>query len=481
MSVETARAGAEDADTPVLELAGQYLRDHVAHILVIAFFAVYPFLYGFLTDQFGMTAQMILPETRTMLTVLWLGLFAMSFDFISGYTGYLSFGHAAFFGIGAYFVVLGYNGQIPLVPAETSFMLLMLLGALVAVVFAFLVGLISFRLSGVYFAMITLGVAEILFVISSHWDYLTPGGGHPSEGVAAGTPETAPFEPTIGVPFVDSLQAEVGRFGDEAFLGIDFGDPLLLSYFVIGAVVVLCYFTMQRIINSPFGRVMIAIRENEERAEAVGYNTFWYKIGAFMISAFFGAIAGALLVSFVGVVDPDNTFFFLVTGFALVATIIGGLGTLAGALFGYVFLEGVDEFLSREGDGGGLQPFLEQTLPEAALDASVAGMTIADAIDSFMTGHGEFYAGIIFVLFVLYVPIGMLGTLRLRLGAPSVSKYVSWKLAGRFGAGDGEGESATDADSETAPETSVTDPKGDDADTGEEIDESDGTDTDEKL
>ena len=413
---------------------GQYLRDHILLIAIVAIFVAYPFLYGFLTNQFGIVAAMILPETRTMLTILALGLFAMSFDFVSGYTGYLSFGHAAFFGIGAYFVVMGFNGQIPLVPAELPFMLLLVLGGLVAAVAAFLIGLISFRLSGVYFAMITLGISEVLYVISNNWDYITPGSSDPSDGVAAGAPsDVGFFEPVLGIPFVDPLNAKVGPFGDETLLGFDFGDPEIVSYFLIGAAVLLCYLAMKRIIHSPFGKVMIAIRENEERARAIGYNTFRYKMGAFMISAFFGAIAGGLLVAYVGTIDPQNSFFFLVTGFALVAAIIGGLGTLAGPFFGYIFLEGVREFLAREGSGGGLQPFLEQTLPGGVLNINLGGLTINEALDAFMTGHGEFYAGIIFVLFVLYIPIGLLGTLRQRLGTDSIAKYVSRRVADRFG------------------------------------------------
>ena len=412
---------------------GQYLRDHLLLVVIVAMFVAYPFLYGFLTNQFGIAAAMILPETRTMLTIMALGLFAMSFDFVSGYTGYLSFGHAAFFGIGAYFVVMGFNGQVPLVPAELPFMFLLVLGGLVAAVAALLIGLISFRLSGVYFAMITLGISEVLYVVSNNWDYITPGSSDPSDGVAAGAPsDVGFFEPVIGIPFVDPLNAMVGPFGDETLLGFDFGDPQIVSYFLIGAVVLLCYLAMKRIIHSPFGKVMIAVRENEERARAIGYNTFRYKMGAFMISAFFGAIAGGLLVAYVGTIDPQNSFFFLVTGFALVAAIIGGLGTLAGPFFGYIFLEGVQEFLAREGGGGGLQPFLEQTLPGGVLELNLGGLTVNEALNSFMTGHGEFYAGIIFVLFVLYIPIGLLGTLRQRLGTESVAKYISRRVTARF-------------------------------------------------
>ncbi|MFC7058186.1 ABC transporter permease subunit [Halovenus salina] len=170
---------------------GQYLRDHTVHIVVVALFILYPFAYDVLVGQFGLIAETLLLRPRTMLTVLWLGLFAMSFDFVSGYTGYLSFGHAAFFGIGAYFVVLGYNGQLPLLPAELPFMSLLVLGALVAVVAAVLIGLIAFRLSGVYFAMITLGVSEILFVASENFDFITPGGSDPADGITPGHHRTS--------------------------------------------------------------------------------------------------------------------------------------------------------------------------------------------------------------------------------------------------------------------------------------------------
>jgi len=436
MSTDTAETGLDVGP----DWLGQYLRAHVAHAVVVVLIVAYPFLYDALVGAFGLTAEMFLLRPRAMITVLVLGLFAMSFDFISGYTSYLSFGHGAFFGVGAYFVVLGYNGQLPLLPAELPFMALMLIGAVVATLVALVVGLVSFRLSGVYFAMITLGFAELLYIGSQHWNFITPGDSDPSSGVAAGSPpEVATFRPKIGVPFVDALQVEIGTFGDATLFGLDVGGLLLfdvvrsqvlVSYLMIGAVVLLCYLAMQRIIHSPFGRVMIAIRENEQRAKAIGYNTFQFKMGAFMISAFFGGIAGGLLVAWEGTVDPASTFFFLVTGFALIATIIGGIRTLAGPFFGYIFLEAVEEFLAREGSGGGLQPYLEAALPDSILSLSVGGLSLGGAIDSFMTGHADFYAGIIFVIFVLYIPIGMLGTIRLRLGATSVATYVSQRLAG---------------------------------------------------
>ena len=171
-----------------------------------------------------------------------------------------------------------------------------------------------------------------------------------------------------------------------------------------------------------------------------------------MISAFFGAIGGALLIVIDGTASPDTTLFFLVTGFALVATIIGGLGTLAGPLFGYIFLEGVEEFLNREASGGGLQPWLQEILPGSVLNASVSGVTVDEGMNAFMTGHGEFYTGLIFVVFVLFVPIGMLGTLRARLGADTVGGWASARIRGLRS--DGETDTAvepnpTDADADT--------------------------------
>ena len=134
---------------------------------------------------------------------------------------------------------------------------------------------------------------------------------------------------------------------------------------MIGLVVAICYLAMQRIIHSPFGRVMIAIRENEQRAEAIGYDTFRYKLGAFAISGFFAAIAGGLFAGYRWSVSPENSLFFLVTGDALLAAIIGGFGTLAGPLFGRLFDETVQEFLSDAGQGAVCFRISARTSPRA--------------------------------------------------------------------------------------------------------------------
>ncbi len=390
--------------------------------------AAYPGIYSVLVNS-PMSSEMValLPRVETMIVVFYFGLFAMSFDFISGYTGYLSFGHTAFYGAGAYFVILAANGKIPLLAPDTSFVYLLVLGGLLAVVLAILIGAVSFRLTGVYFAMITLGFAQVLYVFVREWDYLAS---NPSDGPAV-LERTDPF--SIGVPGIDSLNLAIGQLaGDsvEGLLGVLSFNQAEVSYYMIGLVVLICYFAMQRIVHSPFGKVLVAIRENEERAKAVGYATFWYKLGAFAVSAFFAAVAGGLFAGFQRSVSPENTFYFLVTGDALLASIIGGFGTLAGPLYGWLFDETVTEFLSKAGQGGGLLPYLREHLGDATMATELYnGLTVGQAIDTFLNGHAELYIGAIFVLFVLFVPNGLLGTVRDKLGGP-VGEQIAARLRG---------------------------------------------------
>jgi branched-chain amino acid transport system permease protein len=391
---------------------------------VVVLLAAYPGIYEVLVNSpLGAEMTALLPQVTTMVTVFYFALFAMSFDFISGYTGYLSFGHAAFYGTGAYAVVLAANGKLPLLSPETPFMFLLVVGGLLAAVLAVLIGAVSFRLTGVYFAMITLGFSQVLYVFVRDWDFV---GSNPRDGVAV-PGGVSGFE--VGVPGVDALNLAIGRLaGDSVTLGfVEFGGTEV-SYYMVGLVVLGCYLAMQRIVHSPFGRVLVAIRENEERARAVGYHTFRYKLGAFAVSAFFAGIAGGLLAGFKRSVAPEGTFYFLVAGDALLAAIIGGFGTLAGPLYGHLFDESVREFLSKSGEGGGLLPWLRDTLGEGLLATDlVGGLTVGGAIETFLNGHAALYVGLVFVLFVLYVPNGLLGTVRDRLGGP-VAKRLPARL-----------------------------------------------------
>lgn len=355
-------------------------------------------------------AGYVLPPVDLMVTVFYFGLFAMSFDFISGYTGYLSLGHAAFYGIGAYAVLMVANGLVPFVPADTWFVVSILLAGVVSMLFAVVIGAVSFRLRGFYFAMITLGFTQVMYVFVSRWRYPVAEGRDPSFGISA-SPDVPGFE--IGIPYIDVVSLDTS--GNMLAIGRIYGDSVSslfgtgielsaasVSYYLIGLVVLLCYFAMQRIIHSPFGRVMVAIRENEERARAVGYNVFAYKIAAFSISAFFAAIAGGLFAGYRRAVSPDETFFFMTSADAILSTVIGGFGTLAGPLYGRT-----------------LQGIVENFLGEAPFVPSV------------LEGHDVLILGVIFVAFVLYLPTGILGMVRARLGG-KVSEAVCEKIRNYF-------------------------------------------------
>jgi branched-chain amino acid transport system permease protein len=409
MTLPDEESSSEERKRSRLETLKRYLADHTVHLAVIVVLGLYPGIHHVVTGTVP-AAGFVLPPVDLMVTVFYFGLFAMSFDFISGYTGYLSLGHAAFYGIGAYSVLMVANGLVPFIPADTWFMISILLAGVISVFFAVVIGVVSFRLRGFYFAMITLGFTQVMYVFMSRWRYPVAEGRDPSFGISA-NPEVPGFE--IGIPFVDVVNMELGHnmlaigriYGDSVNSLFGTGVELSassVSYYVIGAVVLLCYFAMQRILHSPFGRVMVAIRENEERARAVGYNVFAYKIAAFSISAFFAAVAGGLFAGYRRAVSPEETFFFMTSADAVLSTVIGGFGTLAGPLYGRTLQGIVENFLSEA-------PF----------------------VPSVLEGHDVLILGILFVAFVLYLPTGILGMIRSRAGG-KLSEVVGEKVSDYF-------------------------------------------------
>jgi branched-chain amino acid transport system permease protein len=234
----------------------------------------------------------------TMNRILVFGLFGIGFDILFGYTGLLSFGQSAFFGTGGF--VAAYLATEGLVP---NMMLALLIGTAAGAAAGVLVGLIALRRTGIYFAMITVAIAETFFFLENNPLSDFTGG----ENGIAGVPS----------PYILGWQVRSG-WSMYAFLGL---------CYLIGMVLA------RRIIHSPVGSILVAIRDNPVRARAVGHAVQRYKLLAFVIAAAYAGFAGGLLGVLQGFMPPD-AFTFDTSGQLVMQTVIGGAGTLVGPLIG---------------------------------------------------------------------------------------------------------------------------------------------------
>jgi branched-chain amino acid transport system permease protein len=228
--------------------------------------------------------------------ILIFGLFAVSLNLLLGYTGLISFGHAAYFGIGAYTcALLMKKASIPFVLA---FAAAGLLGGIAALI----IGFFCVRLTKVYFAMLTLAFSQIVWAIAFKWNSLTG--------------------------------------GDTGFIGVSF--PLYLDskirfYYFTFVVVAISLWIVRKVVNSPFGRILTTIRENPERTEFIGINVKLFQMVAFMISGVFAAISGALFGIFNHSVFPD-ILFWPASAEVLIMTILGGIYSFFGPVVGAAVL-----------------------------------------------------------------------------------------------------------------------------------------------
>ncbi len=236
---------------------------------------------------------------RLLTEILIWGLFALAFDIIYGYTGMLSFGQALFFGAGSYAVAIAITYLNP------GIWIAILLAVAVAVILSAFVGFFSIRVSGAYFVIITFIFGLVFFFIALDWKSVT-GGEH---GLSIPTPALFSFTPNLTL-----------------------ADSLLNYYFVL-LFVIPSYFVCRRFLNSPVGKVFQLIKENEDRAKLIGYNTDRYKLISFIMAGTVSGLSGALYV----LTSRYTTVEFLywtVSGEAVVWTVIGGAGTLIGPMVG---------------------------------------------------------------------------------------------------------------------------------------------------
>ncbi|GAB3976342.1 branched-chain amino acid ABC transporter permease [Actinoallomurus acanthiterrae] len=237
-------------------------------------------------------------------------LFAAAVDLLLGFTGLLPFGHAAFWGGSAYV-----TGLIAL-HAGLPFPVAVLGGTVAAAVLAVPIGYLSARLRGIYFAMVTLAFAQVVYFVANQWRGLTGG----ENGLQ-------------GIP--------------RKFFGIDLSDPFFFYYAGLPFVVV-GLLAAWRIVRSPFGRVLVAVRDNPARAQALGYPVARYKLAAFVLSAALSGLAGGLFAIGHGFASLDEVY-WTTSGQVVMMVVLGGIGTLWGGAFGAALIVELDDYLSTAG------------------------------------------------------------------------------------------------------------------------------------
>jgi branched-chain amino acid transport system permease protein len=302
-----------------------------------------------------------------------------SFDLLLGYTGIVSFAHTMFFGIGAYGIAIATTRM----GATWSALGVGLGGALlVSLVLAWLIGLFSLRVRAIFFAMITLAVASAFLTLASQLHEFTGG----EDGLS------------FKVPAVLSPSFE---FSETPFMGASL-DGRLLCYYLLFACAVGLFLAMLRIVNSPFGRVLQAIRENEFRAEAIGYRVVVYRTVSSILSALFACAAGAMLALWLRYNGPDTSLSFEIMMDVLLIVVIGGMGTLYGALVGSVLFLVAQSYL--------------QDLLRLGSEAASALPWLSALLSP---DRWLLWLGLLFVLSVYYFPTGVVGRLRAAALRPS--------------------------------------------------------------
>jgi branched-chain amino acid transport system permease protein len=299
----------------------------------------------------------VIPSFQVIDLALKIALFATlvaSYDILIGYTGIVSFGHAMFFGLGAYTVALSLSRLGA--PDWPHLLLGFGLAIVGTAVLAFLIGAFSLRVKAIFFAMITLAFAEFALILAVQLSGLTGG----EDGI---TPKLPPA---------------LGR---------------MPTYYAVLAMCAVLFWLMTRFVASPLGRTLQAIRDNALRAEALGYRTFVYQSIATAFASMVATILGGAWVMWVRYVNPDSTLGIHIMLDILLMVIIGGIGTLDGALIGAAVL------------------LLAQTLLPN-LRAAGAALFPGSELVQRLTDRWLLWFGVLFILVVFFFPRGVIGTLR---------------------------------------------------------------------
>ncbi len=363
-------AASEQAEAPTL---AEMFRPHGREARTIGLTALALVVYPWLFTEAPVISGLLQGYHPLASLILVWGIFALGFDILLGYTGLLSFGHAAFWGGSAYAAGVFSHRFLgdPLV--------ILAVAIVFAVLLSWVIGFISLRRGGIYFAILTLAFGQMLFYLSaSPLGWLT-GGENGFTDVAIG-PILGTIDLGMDLPVLTIPGLGMG-FDLSMFLGT-------WLYLFIAICTLLAVALGYRILKSPYGMVFKAIRENEQRAEFVGLNVWRYKLMAFVISGGFAGLAGGLYVIHQQYV-PLSSLNWAVSGEVVVMAVLGGTGSLLGPMF-----------------GAGLYKYIQNVV--SGMDQLVVPMTDIVLITDF--GHyWHLLLGLVFVLVVWLAPRGLWG------------------------------------------------------------------------
>ena len=344
-------------------LSGDYPRSRVlavALLLILAGLALAPFVF---------------PGTRSLNVAAKVCVFILlvaSYDLLLGYTGIVSFAHTMFFGIGAYGIAIA---ATKLGPTWGSLALGCVAALACSAVLSLVIGLLSLRVKTIFFAMITLAVASFFSILASQLSDFTGG----EDGLTFKLPESL---------------APGTRLLETAVFGVEINGKVL-SYYIVFFGALFLFLALLRIVNSPFGRVLQAIRENDFRAEAIGYRGVVYRSVANCLSATAATAAGILYAIWLRYAGPDTTLSLDIMIDILLMVVIGGMGTMYGAAIGATLFIIAQNYL--------------QDLMKLGSDAA-AGIPLLPSL--IHPDRWLLWLGILFILSVYYFPTGIVGRLR---------------------------------------------------------------------
>lgn len=302
---------------------------------------------------------------------------AASYDLLLGYTGIVSFAHVMFFGFGAYGIAI--TSRL-MGPGWDAVIVGTLAGSLVTLVTAIAVGMLSLRVRAIFFAMITLAAASVALVLASQLSQFTGG----EDGITYKTPQI----------FKTATKLMVDDDGKVARLfGVKLNGKLAAYYFVFFASLLL-FWVMLRLVGSPLGTVLKAIRENEFRAEALGYRVVFFRTFIFCAAALIATASGALYAIWLKYTGPDTALSFTIMIDVLLMVVIGGMGTLYGAVIGAVLLV--------------LAHYYLRDLMAVAAEATHNLPLLPHLLEP---DRWLLWLGVLFILLVYFFPKGIAGTL----------------------------------------------------------------------